>query len=127
MKLFGMLALFLLLAALLLWTNLVGAGPAKGPELNVRRFVLPAGHPGKRTIKERFVGGERACVLLYGDHNPVEELWIRVYDDKNNLVAQDEGKGDFSIVVWYPPSDGDFTIEIRHDSAEFNKCYLVIK
>jgi hypothetical protein len=124
-----------LIAASLVWTNLSGAGPIKGIES--MHFVLPGnargesdepgGQPGEKRITERFAGGERACVIVRGDHKPVEDLIIEVYDENKNLVTKDDGKGDYAVVVWYPPQDGDYTIVLKHAQADYNRCYLVIK
>lgn len=124
-----------LLATMLLWTGMSGAGALKGV-VSDNNVMLPGTAqgggptgviPGQLRITERFAGGERASVILRGDHDPVEDLTIEVYDENNNLVAKDDGRGDYATVVWYPPEDGNYTIVLKHDLAQFNKCFLVIK
>jgi hypothetical protein len=74
-----------------------------------------------------FKGNERACVIFVGDHEPVVELAIKVYDENNKLVAQDDPGGDFCAAIWYPPRDAAYTIEVENRGDEWNKCWIAIK
>src|ERR1700722_16281029 len=84
----------------MLWPTVLTSGPIDGtkrwPNRDRGRIRIPAGTPGVREITERFAGGDRACVILVGDHNPPGDLGIEVYDQDNRLVAKDDGKGDFA-------------------------------
>ena len=84
------------------------------------------------TTTRNFRGGERACVFAFGDHKPVVNLHLLVYEVKSgSLVAEDKANnslvGDYVGVVWYPPRTGDYKIELRNPGAEVNKCYVAIK
>ncbi len=79
-----------------------------------------------------FRGGERAAVLAIGDHEDSEvRVQIAVYDANGTLIAEDKGEselaGDYVGLVWYPPRDGDYRIEVRHSSAAVNTIYIAIK
>jgi hypothetical protein len=79
-----------------------------------------------------FRGGERAAVLAIGDHEePDVRVQIAVFDAKGVLIAEDKGDselaGDYVGLVWYPPRDGDYRIEVRHSGADVNKIYIAIK
>lgn len=79
-----------------------------------------------------FRGGERAAVLAIGNHEePGVQVHVAVFDAKGVLVAEDKGEselaGDFVGVVWYPPRDGDYRIEVRHSGSSANNVYIAIK
>src|SRR5688572_13485812 len=90
----------------------IGVGAPVGDSLGKREEV--GGDAVRKTI--RFRGGERACVLAIGDHDPVVDIQVSVFDEKGNLVAEEKGNGtpvsDFVAVVWYPPRDADYRIEV---------------
>ena len=83
------------------------------------------------TTTKTFRGGERACVLVIGDHKEAAPLEVTVFDAQGATVASDKTAnklvGDFVGVIWYPPRDGDYRIEVRSPSGALNKCYVAIK
>ena len=86
--------------------------------------------PGQFSEKKTFRGGERACVFVIGDHQPVVELTVTIYDAAGKVVAQDKGQGaaaDFVAAIWYPPRTAEYRIEVLSPGKEFNKCYIAIK
>jgi hypothetical protein len=79
-----------------------------------------------------FRGGERAAVLAIGDHEEHgAKLQVAVFDAKGALIAADKGEGelasDYVGLVWYPPRDGDYRIEVSHSGAAANRIYIAIK
>jgi hypothetical protein len=79
-----------------------------------------------------FRGGERAAVLAIGDHKELGvQVHVAVFDAKGLLVAEDKGENelasDFVGLVWYPPRDGEYRIEVRQTGADTNKIYIAIK
>ncbi len=78
-------------------------------------------------IREKFRGGERACVMVKGDHNPVVDLGVYVYDEKDQLVAQDEAGGEYVAAIWYPPRDAVYKIRIHNTGERYNACYISLK
>jgi hypothetical protein len=120
------LALLCALAA----TRLGVGGPLV--EVNTgKRELIKGSESWKAEIP--FRGGERACVIAIGDHRQGggTALKIMVYDEKNRLVAQDDGhgqlSGDFTAAVWYPPRDGKYRIEVYNPDANENEVYISIK
>jgi hypothetical protein len=86
--------------------------------------------PGCMHFTKAYVGGERACVVLVGDHRPVVDVEIKVLDSKKQVVAHDRGQGparDFAAVVWYPPREETYTIEVCSYGEEYNKCSIAFK
>lgn len=130
-----MIRCLVVLAGVLLCTSATDGGPIGGPV--GKSYRLPAGTreqgkivPGEESFSAIFRGGERACVTVVGDHNPVVEVAIKVYDSKNRLVIEDRGSGaaaDFAAVIWYPARDENFRIVIESYGVEFNKCYVAVK
>jgi hypothetical protein len=78
-------------------------------------------------LEETFRGGERACVIVKGDHKPVVDLKLVVYDQKDQVVVKDERGGDLVGVVWYPPRDAVYKIKIHNPGKEYNRCYISFK
>jgi hypothetical protein len=110
--------------AVLAWSGAAPAGPVEGGRsLGVR---LEA-HSKTALEPLRFKGNERACVILRGDHDPVVDLAIYVYDEKDNLVAKDDAGGDLCAAIWYPPRTAAYKIVLQCKGDVFNKCYLSIK
>src|SRR5271169_5611059 len=72
------------------------------------------GPKGALVIEEKFEGGRRACVIAVGDHNPVVDVGIAVYDEANRLIAEDKGGGDFATAIWYPPGEGKYKILVKN-------------
>jgi hypothetical protein len=137
------LGLCLVGGGLLLATQLGKAGLMEGSfrQNNVRvqkqgKLVIDKGPQslGKRAL---FKGGERACVIVMGDHKPVAPLILEIRDDKGNVVGKDEPAAgtektdtpgnDLAAVIWYPPRDGYYSIIIMNPAPEYNDCWLVIK
>ena len=82
---------------------------------------------GNFVHREKFRGGERACVIATGDHDPVVNLGLFIYDAQDRLVAQDEGPGDYVAVIWYPPRDAVYKIKVHNTGEQFNKCWISMK
>lgn len=79
-----------------------------------------------------FRAGERAAILAIGDHEERGvKLHVAVFDAKGVLIAEDKGDSelasDYVGLVWYPPRDGDYRIEVSHTGAAANGCYIAIK
>jgi hypothetical protein len=95
--------------------------------------AMPVKASGGETqrITAKFKGGERACVIVIGDHKPVVPLQLKVEDGSGNLIGEDKNGGDFCAVIWYPPRDGEYKIGIAVPSiggeADFNDLYVSLK
>ncbi len=84
----------------------------------------------------KFRAGQRACVILVGDHDPVVPMVVEIRDAGGKVVARDEpGKAsakasekgnDVCAVIWYPPRDGYYSIAITNPAKDYNKCWLAI-
>lgn len=109
-------------AALALATALASAGMVGGPVAQKKVF-----RPGAYEFAGFFTAGQRACVMVVGDQNPVVPLKLRVFDANNKLVASDEPSGDFAAVMWYPPRDGPYRIRFEFTSNVDNVCQIVFK
>jgi hypothetical protein len=79
------------------------------------------------TFKEKFRGGERACILVKGDHNPVVDLAVAVYDENDRLVVKDDAGGEYVAAIWYPPRDAVYKIKILNSGTQHNMCYVSLK
>ncbi len=114
---------FLSLLALVPFSN---SSPTDGSS-STRPKVDTAPWKATRTFR----GGERACVMVFGDHDPVVNLHLLVYDANGILVAEDKANnnlvGDYVGVVWYPPRTGEYKIELRNPGPKTNECYIAIK
>jgi hypothetical protein len=118
--------LLLLVGGLLLLVAQTGvSSPLAGKQALEEPMRVPAN--GKKAVRADFHGGERACVIVKGDHKPVVDLRLSVYDKKGNLVAKDEGGGDYVAAIWYPPRDAEYRIEIFNPGKEYNDCYVSFK
>jgi hypothetical protein len=131
-----MRAALLLMICVLAVASFAGAGPVDGPSWFVKQ--VEAGRqtttgelvPGKLRVAVDCRGGERMCVIAAGDHDPVVEMAIAVYDDKGKQVAMDVGGEkvpDYVAAIWYPPRDGKYLVEIASKSKVFNKVTIAIK
>jgi hypothetical protein len=93
------------------------------------RPTVPGGQVPSFT--QTFKGGERACVMVVGDHQPVVALRLKVEDASGNLVAEDNYGGDYCAVIWYPPRDGKYriSIDVPHIGGpeDFNRLYISVK
>ena len=103
--------------------NLALSSPVDGSRSTHERV----GEMSDRTLVERFRGGERACVIVRGDHKPVVNVEVHISDDKGRPITKDVGGGDLVAVTWYPPRDGNYTIRIVNHGKEYNECYVVLK
>jgi hypothetical protein len=128
--------------AVVAWSVL--AGPVEGPQQFLGRdaFVPSTKKTeiGEREYQFQFKGGERASVVVIGDHRPVVDLELYVYEvneqgTEGKLVAQDGGPGlkDRVGVVWYPPRTATYRIVIRNPSEyeeksnPYNECSIAIR
>ena len=114
------------------------AGPLPGPmTLRVRLEAAEQG-PGGELIPRKgalrpldFRGGERACVIVSGDHKPPVKMTVTIYDEKRTRkIAEDAGSEDapdILAVIWYPPRDGKYVIEISHNGKEYNDVVISLK
>lgn len=115
------------------------AGPVDGPtSFKIQVPASKGNEIGEAEVTKDFRGGERACVLIVGDHRPVVDLELRVYEvrpdsTEQKLVARDGGGKDIIGAVWIPPRTGSYRIVIRNPSAfkkdinPFDDCYIAIK
>jgi hypothetical protein len=104
------------------------AGPVGGPQ-PLQPLKVPAaareGEFGEEETVVRFEGGKPARVIVVGDHKPVADLELFVYEVSakgvdGKLVAHDGGpeQGDRVGVVWYPPRTGSYRIVVRNPARE---------
>jgi hypothetical protein len=115
--------------ALLLFVAAAMAGQIDGP-MSISREIGQAvgGEPTAYEMTVSFRGGERACVVAQGDHDPVVPLDIAVYDKQDRLIAKDESQYDFVSVCWVPPRTGAYRVVIRnHGDKIYNKVYIFSK
>ena len=117
-----------------------GAGPTKGV-INRDDFQVPAstteGVPGEADFIEEFRGNQRARVIVKGDHRPVTDLEVLVYEvsttgGEDKLVARDKGTRDIVGVVWTPPRTGMYRIVVRNPAPAsranpYNICYVTMR
>jgi hypothetical protein len=104
-----------------------GLAGSAGPIEGIWGSKVQIERSSKLELDKKFKGGERACVILVGDHEPVVDLAIYVYDEQHNLVAKDVGGGDFCAAIWYPPRDATFHIVLENKGDEYNVCTLALK
>jgi hypothetical protein len=83
----------------------------------------------KKTM--RFRGGERATVLARGNDNSPANLQLTITDAAGNVVTQTQGKNPPNAAMvaafWYPPRDGEYTIEVRNSGSEVSPIFVTIK
>ena len=103
--------------------DLVISSPVNGGR-SMRERIGPS---AEMTIVERFRGGARACVIVQGDHDPIVDVDVHIFDEKGKLVAKDDSGGDLVAVIWYPPRDGNYTIRIKNHGTIENICYVSLK
>jgi hypothetical protein len=116
----------LMIVALLTWPNGGSTGPLEG-YWSGDKIKIDAGNPGRWEEKFAFAGGERACIIVKGDHDPVVDIGIVVKDANGKVVAKDHGRGDFAAVVWYPPEDGVYTVVVTNPNDQYNNCHVAIR
>ena len=107
--------------------TLLRADPVGGPQF-IQQFKIPAakgGEIGEADQVFRFEGGKPARVLVVGDHKPVADLELFVFEVSakgvdGKLVAHDGGpeQGDRVGVVWYPPRTGNYRIVVRNPAPQ---------
>jgi hypothetical protein len=118
---------FMLLLVVGLMLAIPGSGG--GSPLDGKHSLDPQRIPkgARLRFEKEFRGGERACVIVKGDHKPVVDLSVSVYDQKGNLIAKDDAGGDFVTAIWYPPRDAIYRIDIVNPGADYNDCYISLK
>lgn len=102
------------------------SAPLDGPEWTRQRIA----QGGTLELVRAFAGGQRATVIAIGDHRPVVNLTITVYDARDNVVARDEGSGpagDFVAAVWYPPREGRYRVVLHNAGVEYNDVAIAVK
>lgn len=122
------------------WIAVAHAGPitdAGAPAEMIGYIDVPTTEGqtiGEVDMVRTFKGGERACAIVVGDHNPVADMEIIVYDSKDRIVVQDGGQklGDVVGVVWHPQRTEQFRIVIRNPATKtrnnpHNHCWVAIK
>jgi hypothetical protein len=80
---------------------------------------------------------ERTSILIKGDHKPVCDLEVLVYEvspgkAEGRLIARDKGTRDLIGTTWVPPRTATYRIVIRNPSMftkenPYNSCYVTIK
>jgi hypothetical protein len=124
-------AFFAVGLALLCLTPLGNGAPVQGTSWSEKAVEgASADRPGVLAFDVAYNPGERACVVVIGDHDPVVDVEVKVYDSKRQLVVQDRGTPpaqDFVAVMWYPPRQATYHIEILNYGKAFNKCSVAIK
>jgi hypothetical protein len=102
------------------------SGPYREPQRQGRKASkLEVGSPYE--FKDIFRANQRASVIVEGDHNPVMNLTLKVFDPAGNLVAADTAGGDMVAVSWYPPRTQEYRISISGDGQEFNALEIFVK
>jgi hypothetical protein len=108
------------------------AGPVGGTV--GRYYKLEAGSTLR--FAAEFKGGERACVIVKGDHDPRVDITIAVFEVKGGSgakeqslvpVAKDTAGGDLCSVIWYPPRTARYAVEISSSGGVWNKIWLAVK
>jgi hypothetical protein len=103
------------------------AGPVDGPSTTAQRIEADA---GKKVFQVEFRGGERACVIAIGDHEPPVPMAVIVYDEKMTKVAEDYGSEatpDYVAAMWYPPRTAKYLIEVRSQGKDYNKVFITVR
>jgi hypothetical protein len=109
----------LLCAALLGGSFFLGTASSAGPVGGAEELVirLPAGSqdkPSEHELAKVFTAGQRACVIVVGrvTEAPLpEEFRLLIFDDKDQLVASDQGAAEL-VAVWYPRRQASYRIRI---------------
>jgi len=79
-------------------------------------------HPDSaRETTLRFRGGERACVIVVGDHKPRSPTEVRVFDARGRLVAESKSPNDTAAVLWYPPVSAPYRVVIHNVGEIYNE------
>lgn len=109
----GWTSLLVLVAAAAAW-----AGPVNGPPSTEHAIRGASAEPTPREFTVTFQGGERACVIVRGDHKPLVPLDVTVFDKSGAVVARDDSDRDFLAVFWVPPRTAEYRIVIRNKGKE---------
>jgi hypothetical protein len=123
--------LIMVVGALVINVGSVASSPVNGQRRRAADFGgkkerLVAG--SKVVWREAFRGNQRACVMVEGDHKPIENLKIVVTDLQGKVVARDDGPGDFVVAIWYPPRTAEYLITITGDAKkDYNELDVVMK
>jgi hypothetical protein len=88
------------------------------------RVQKPVDAHGEYDETHTFRGGERACVIVVGDHRPPSPMEIRVFDSKKRLVAETKADTDTACVIWYPPTTAAYRVEIHNLGEEYNALLI---
>lgn len=113
------------------------AGPVGGPTARELR-LLPAGDtPYAVEFALKFTAGQRACIIVRGDHKPPVPLEIAVYGSDAQLVAEDKSDQDILAAIWTPARTGEYRVVLRNygrdhyakypDNQKFTDVWLSIK
>ena len=70
------------------------------------------------TYALKFNGGERAAVLVNGDHDTDLDLYI--YDENGNSICNDQDSTDVMFCEWYPKWTGTFYVKIKNRGSISN-------
>jgi hypothetical protein len=103
------------------------AGPVAG---GLHQGGLTLGARSKATLENGrlpFKGNERACVIFLCNEAPAANLAVTVYDEKDNVVAQDDAGGPMCAAIWYPPHDAPYRIVLENKSDTQRTCYVAVK
>jgi len=107
------------------WSSPIRGHYREAHQRNEKLARLRAG--GTYEIVDVFRGNQRACVIIEGDHNPVMNLTVKVFDSAGNQVALDNAGGDFIAAMWYPPRTQEYRISISSDGPDYNDLDIVVK
>ena len=136
MRAWSIVALCAALAVMSLTAGATWSGPVKGASSPGKVQVPSAegGSPGESAITVPFRANERAAVIIRGDHNPVADLEIVIFEAGGNgqPVAHGKGSKDLVAAVWTPLRTGEYRILFRNSapfskSNPYNECYVAFK
>jgi hypothetical protein len=96
------------------------------------------GVPGETDMIVECRGNQRTAVLLKGDHRPVGDLEVLVFElpkgsGPEKLIAHGKGTKDLVGVVFVPDRAGPVRIVFRNHAEykekinPYNECYLAVK
>ena len=63
-------------------------------------------------------------MLAFASREDGANIEVTIRDAKGNVIAQDKAAGNVAAVMWYPPRNGDYAIEVR---SLDNRTKIVIK
>jgi len=93
-------------------------GGTAGPQRAVHK--VEANSADRFTL--RFIGNERAVVVVSGDGDT--DLDLYVYDGNGNLIAKDEDYSDDCVASWIPSWTGNFTIRVVNRGGVYNRYVI---